>query len=354
MGRKREFDVLRALACLGVVYLHVAAPALRQFDDMLTWHVSNLLTALCTAAVPIFFMMSGALALGRKKTEDLADLFRRRLWRVLIPFAVWTLLMLGYYWWREGAGFALKKAEGLLYAPVTTPYWFLYGYLPLLLIAPFLQKMTDGMSEKHWRYLLGLWLAFSVLPQTLRAFLPWSVSSNIRWFPGYSLNFLGGMLGYFLLGAWLARVEIKQKPWKFVLAVLVLTLLIAGGTWLASMHRGEYSEQFKSYLSLFVVLLAVTLFLLIRAVVEAYPQRGNGRLWRILANASFGVYLSHPIVMDVLRHVLSGDSLLKIDSLGIQMGYFALVAAASVFVSVAAQKIPVIGYLLCGNTREKG
>lgn len=348
MERKREFDVLRALACLGVVYLHVAAPALRQFDDMLTWHVSNLLTSLCTAAVPIFFMMSGALALGREKTADVNDLFRRRLWRVLVPFAVWTLIMLGYYLWRDGAEAAKKAAENLLSVPVTTPYWFLYAYLPLLLIAPLMRKMVEGMERRHWNYLLLLWLACSVLPHTL------PISWRRSWYPGYSLNFLGGMLGYFLLGYRLTQIKYKGKPWQFALAAGVLVLCIAGGTYGMSMRYAVYSELLKSYLSLFVVLLAVCLFLLARSVAETKPNRLCGRGWGVLSNASFGVYLSHPLLMDVIRRAASGETLIAIDSLGVQAWYFAAVAIASVALSRAAEKLPGIGFLLCGSKWKRG
>ena len=81
--RRWDYDLLRVASMVGVVYLHTAAGALRQLGTPL-WHFSNLLSSLATAAVPLFFMLSGALLLSHPRTAELGTLFRRRLPKVLI------------------------------------------------------------------------------------------------------------------------------------------------------------------------------------------------------------------------------------------------------------------------------
>lgn len=76
--RRWDYDLLRVASMVGVVYLHTAAGALRQLGTPL-WHFSNLLSSLATAAVPLFFMLSGALLLSHPRTAELGTLFRRRL-----------------------------------------------------------------------------------------------------------------------------------------------------------------------------------------------------------------------------------------------------------------------------------
>ena len=88
-GRRLDYDLLRVLSMAGVVYLHTAAGALRQPIGPL-WHFSNLVTSLATAAVPLFFMLSGALLLNQPQTASLRTLFRRRLPKVVVPRSVLT------------------------------------------------------------------------------------------------------------------------------------------------------------------------------------------------------------------------------------------------------------------------
>ena len=87
--RRWDYDLLRVASMVGVVYLHTAAGALRQLGTPL-WHFSNLISSLATAAVPLFFMLSGALLLSHPRTAELGTLFRRRLPKVLIPLLAWS------------------------------------------------------------------------------------------------------------------------------------------------------------------------------------------------------------------------------------------------------------------------
>ena len=344
MGRRRDFDYLRVICSLAVVYLHVAAPALRQGENMGVWHVSNALTSVCTAAVPLFFMISGALALGSDKSADVGDLLKRRLWRIAVPFAVWTGVTVLYFYSRDGR---LPELSKLLTTPITTPYWFLYAFLPLTLLSPLLRRLVKGLDGNAWKYLLGLWLVFSILSYTARGFL----GDWFGWMSPYTLSFLGGMLGYYLLGYYIATVNINAKAWMLAAVAAGMTLLIAVGTVWSSARMGAYSEQFKSYLSIFVVILAVSLFLFFRV---RWAEKTSGKVLSKLANASFGVYLAHPILMDVIRRVVSGETLIQITTLKVQSVYFLAVTGASFALALAVQEIPVLRFLFLGIHGKKG
>ena len=68
--------------------------------------------------------------------------------------------------------------------------------------------MTDGLSEAHWNYLVGLWLIATIGMDTLcdpAPAGPWQSALTVHW--TLNLDFVGGYLGYFLLGARLARLQ---------------------------------------------------------------------------------------------------------------------------------------------------
>ena len=102
--RRLDYDVLRVCSMVAVVYLHTAAGALRTPQNAPVWHFSNALTALFTTAVPLFFMLSGALLLKDGKTADLSTLFRRRLPKIVVPLLAWSAVVLVLTGLRTGWG----------------------------------------------------------------------------------------------------------------------------------------------------------------------------------------------------------------------------------------------------------
>ena len=231
--RRWDYDLLRVASMVGVVYLHTAAGALRQLGTPL-WHFSNLISSLATAAVPLFFMLSGALLLSHPRTAELGTLFRRRLPKVLIPLLAWSGVVIALAGVLSGPQAALDKLIPLLNTPVMVPYWFLYALVPIYLVSPLLKKMTDGLSEAHWNYLVGLWLIATIGMDTLCDLAPagpWQSALTVHW--TLNLDFVGGYLGYFLLGARLARLQkLPRRGTLWGVTAASFAVIAAGTFWL--------------------------------------------------------------------------------------------------------------------------
>lgn len=142
-SRRWDYDLLRVGSMVGVVYLHCAAAALRSASGAV-WHFANLASSLATAAVPLFFMLSGALLLSQEGTADLSALFGRRLPKVLLPLAAWSALVVLLTLLRAGPAAALEQLSALPNTPAMVPYWFLYALIPVYLLSPFLKKMPTA------------------------------------------------------------------------------------------------------------------------------------------------------------------------------------------------------------------
>ena len=228
--RRFDYDLMRVLSMFGVVYLHTAAGALRHPENAAVWHFSNLITALATTAVPLFFMLSGALLLARPETANPGTVLKKRLPKILLPLLAWSGLIILLTARGDPAGAASQLAN-LLHNPVVVPYWFLYALVPMYLLAPLLKKMTDGLTPVLWRYLLGLWFVLVLGLRTLRAFLPEGVwRTALTEHGSFNLVFVGGYLGYFLLGAALERMERLPSRRTLWAAAGGLYVLIAAGT----------------------------------------------------------------------------------------------------------------------------
>ena len=293
--RRLDYDVLRVFSMLGVIYLHTAAVGLRGLDNVPLWYFSNLLACLFTPAVPLFFMMSGALLLREEKTADLGFLFRRRLPKILVPYLAWTALVLLYQVFTGQGSAALTALSRLLNNGVAVPYWFLYALVPLYLLSPFLKRMADHLDDIHWHYMMALWVVLTLGLNTIRSFVPpeWLLTFTEHW--TLNINMVGGYLGYFMLGAYLERLE--RLPSRKVLAFTTLFLwafTTLGTRWDTYAHAA-YSSRFTDYLSLFTMALAASMFLLAKTCLRGKPY--HGKLLPCLAGLSFGVYLIHPLAL---------------------------------------------------------
>ena len=135
MKKKYHLEVIRILAILMVMYNHSAAFMSFSNQSGVEYAISFLFSMVCKGAVPLFFMVSGALLLG--KNESGKDLFQKRILRMILVIVIFSFL---YYMKLVLKGerpfapfsFLLSLPTDLVYLP----YWFLYSYLGVLTILP--------------------------------------------------------------------------------------------------------------------------------------------------------------------------------------------------------------------------
>ena len=348
-SRRYDYDLLRVLSMLGVVYLHTAAGALRSFSYHSLWNFSNLISVLVTPAVPLFFMMSGALLLSEDKTSDLDQLFRRRIPKVLVPLLCWSGVTLAYNFLRGDPQATFTSLTRLLNTPVLVPYWFLYALIPMYLISPLLKAMPAPLPRRQWDYMMALWVVLTLGLYTVRSFVPdaWELVFTEHW--TLNLNMIGGYLGYFLLGAYLERLE--KLPSRKVLAgaVVFLVAFAAVGTRWDTYDKMMYSDRFTNYLTLFTMALSVSIFLLAKSCLRGKEEKG--RLLPLLAGNSFCVYLLHPLVLRVGEKLWTRfTGLLGPANIGQQVFFYLCIAVVCIVGSILLSSIPGLCYLFTGQT----
>ena len=67
--QKQQFGIsfLRVLATFSVIVIHVSGPLVVKFGDisLFDWHVANFFDSISRYAIPMFFIISGALLLDK-------------------------------------------------------------------------------------------------------------------------------------------------------------------------------------------------------------------------------------------------------------------------------------------------
>ncbi len=221
--RKLHLEVLRVFAIVMVVYNHSPAYEFLPYENTVAWVYwgTMLASELCKMAVPLFFMISGALLLGRD--ESLEQLFRKRALRFLIVIVGYGVLQYGYTLYEAGG--SMQWSWRLLLQAIYTGWplnrqtpaypsaiWFLYAYLGMLLLLPFLRAMVRKLEVQHFLYLFSLQIILvAVLP--LAAALIIGSPSSSRCCAYMPFLLAGGIPVYMLLGYFLEHV-LPQMPWR--------------------------------------------------------------------------------------------------------------------------------------------
>ena len=154
------YDVLRAIAIIGIVFCHasisfVSKPNMMNLNYFI---ISSVFDCFRDFSIPIFVMLSGALLIGKKDT--LTDFFKRRLSRLFIPFIFWVVIYAIYSFIFIRHSIDLNYALDIfLGAPGTlgVAFWFVWmivlSYVGIFIINKAIQwgnSKHDGFDKKFF------------------------------------------------------------------------------------------------------------------------------------------------------------------------------------------------------------
>ncbi|MFF2889825.1 acyltransferase [Paenibacillus sp. NPDC057967] len=299
-------DLLRIISIVAVIVLHISASLLTRTNDFSTtsWWVSNVFNSICRFAVPVFFMISGAMIL-RSEVKSLKDFYLKRVWPLVVALLSWSLiygLFYQYYLLKSDKN-ALEFIADFGYKLLTDQnyvhLWFLYAIIAVYMTVPLISKFVKACSEKDLRYYLLLWFVVSILYR-LVSDIVYRATDQYLYIPSMNIPLFMGYLGYFILGYYLFHFELPTI-WKHVLYNLgilsfVLTPVLTYGV---SKLNGTLDEMFYGNYSITSFLMAVGLFLFFKEKDAAISRRTNDKVRRVISSvsaASFSIYLVHLLV----------------------------------------------------------
>lgn len=286
-NRKVYLELLRGIAVLLVIFNHTDGFFLYYTNtkNVFTFVYSLFFSILCRVNVPLFFMISGALLL--KEDESLAKLFQKRILRIAVVILLFSFMQYVVDL-AEGKDIPVSAAyfiKGVASGTIQETYWFLYAYMGMLFIIPFLRSMVKGMNGELFRYLLVLEAAMAVFVPIICSLSGMKVSS--------SMLYLNDYVFYMLMGYALEHGKLyggrEERAWYTCagsVCCIVLGMLVC---WLRFQKRGEY---FQNDLDLFTPILSVLVFETVRRFCGEYPMADGIRKLVLLAGSCvFGIYL---------------------------------------------------------------
>lgn len=288
---KREkyyLDALRAIAVLLVMYNHSPAYMSFQFQSGAEFEVSLFLSMLCKAAVPVFFMISGALLLG--KDERFEDLFRKRILKCVLAIILFSFLYDMKLVIKGEAAFSiLSFVKTIVQNTIYLPYWYLYSYLGFLLILPLLRAAARNMTRQLFYYLILLQLLFGCLFPVLGNLKGWWICGYLNVSPVLDILIFYPLIGYGM-DQHISETEYWNVKGIFINLSLILVAVVTRALVMKDyMTNGVYSEN---YLGRLIAIPALLLFLDIKMLVRAeWLSPPLQKALPFLGDKVFGMYL---------------------------------------------------------------
>ncbi len=384
---KREIwlDWLRLVACLLVMLTHSTEPFyLGGEGSLILTHTdavwSAIMDVLSRAAVVLFVIASSYLQIPLRYSTK--EFFRRRAARILPPFIIWTIVY-ALVW-----GEPVQNFKDLLwnFNYAAGHLWFVYMLIGIYLVMPLISPWAEKVGKRELRIYIGIWLFTTIIP-LIRVWLGGSAPviygpsgiPNPAKYPlwgeaswnSYGLfYYVSGMLGYLLLGLYF-RKFVGEISWKKTIAIAAPVFLggfaigvfgflrrvavdsggvfpVEGPVGLAALWETPWLND-----SIGVAMMAIGWILILRKF------NGSGRFYQKVilpvSNASYGMYLSHMLVLSAvsarLREMLKlgNDGLLGVWTTPVQILATAIISYLIVGLAcVLIRKIPKIGKIIIG------
>lgn len=293
MGKKLYLEILRMVALFFVLYNHSRAYMSFAHQSGCEYRVSFFLSMICKSAVPLFFMISGVLLLG--KCETFGTIFRKRILRFLLILILFSFLCYVKTIVREQSTFSLIGfLKGILADPINLPYWFLYSYLAFLMMLPILRPLAQNISLKGTLYLVLLYVCFGSLKTVISDFGGIEVSGFLDISGLFQVSIFYPIIGYGIAQYIEDTGFLSKKNILRNLLLIPITVLTERIVYMEYLRTGGYQEK---YLTIWTSVIAIILFLDIKIVVreERLPEWGSNVLLYI-GDCVFGCYLLSELV----------------------------------------------------------
>lgn len=338
-------DVIRCVAMIMVIGVHCIdpfyiSPTMRAIPEYTHW--AAIYGSLLRPSVPLFVMMTGLLLLPVKK-QPLGKFYKKRIYRVLFPFLIWSVLYSMFPWVTGVLGLPKEiigdffcytqgqESQSLIdslkdvamipfnFSHKENHMWYIYLLIGLYLYMPFFSAWIENADRKTKRAFLLIWIISLFIP-----YLKEYVANCLFERSGYVFGtdtwnefglfyYFAGFNGYLLLGHYVK----KGNDWSLMKTFILCILMFAVGYYItytgfsttASNPNATETEMelFFTFCSPNVLLMTLATFLLLQKVVIT-----NSTVIKVLANMTqcgFGIYMVHYFVLGPFFLLIGPSSL---------------------------------------------
>ena len=379
--REIWIDWLRVIACFMVFVVHSTEPFYLGGEGSLIltegdafW--SSFFDTFVRSCVPLFVIASSYLQFPIHYSTG--EFFKRRALRILVPFAIWTVVYACV--WGEPAENFRNLLLNFNYS--SGHLWFVYMLIGVYLLMPLLSPWAEKVGKKELQAYLGIWLFTTLIPLFRDWFSGFSTTviygpsglprqalfplwGEASWNAYGTFYYMSGFIGYLLLGLYFRRF-VGELSWKKTLAISIPCYLAGFAVAFIGFLGRVYETADGSFPvgglvekavwwettwindTIGVALMAIAWILIIRKI------KCEGRFYKNVllpvSKASYGIYLMHLLLLVPICGLfrsklgLGTEGLLGFWTTPVQiLGAATVGFICTAIVAVIIHKIPKIG-----------
>lgn len=310
-GRKVYIDFLKIIAIYLVLFNHTGINGFVLFiaeRDSILYPFYLFNGIFVKIAVPLFFMTSGALLLG--KQESIKTILTKRFLRFAVILLVGSVIAYAYECLRVSPQemSLLAFARTLYGGQHTVAYWYLYAYLAFLLMLPFIRRLAQSMSfgEYIWMFLMyGFIQSLTILDclvsggsGTHNESFSFFITTRYVFFP---------LMGYFIDQKLEGKHFCKRNLAIMALASFVAILISCVMTHYWCSLIGQWDQDScQAFFNTLIFLPTVTVFYGAKFLFLRYPFSSRTEGWiTALGGTTFGLYLIEQICRHETRQIFT-------------------------------------------------
>ena len=232
--------------------------------------------------------------LTKIENENWFSFYKKRIFRVIIPYVIWTIL----YTLPNvlSSGNILLIAKNVITAQAAATLYYIFVYIQFVLLTPVLAKLAKS-KYRNWGWVIA--------PLSVLIFKYYGLLTGFEYNGYVSLLWSNACLGwftYYYLGLLLGNQILKPNySFKTLACLYIISILLQIGEGYGWFILGNANCGTQIKLTSF---LTSTLFLLIvYTILNKHSIDIENKFMRSLGDYSFGIYLCHIMVMTVLGRI---------------------------------------------------
>ena len=284
----KELYILRTIACLSVILVHITAIPVAAMDTSNPLiYIFTLLNRGTKYTTATFIFISGFVFFYRYQDQVFSTLafLKKRFKNTLIPYVIWTLIYYAYFMYEGYYGFSITfLVKNLLLANMSYHLYFILTVSQFYLLFDIFLKLFKRYNSH------ALILGFLLINLLSLYF------NKMQ----YADRFFTTYVFFFALGCYLAKHYTTVRKIlannKTVLLFMYLSITFYDSYLFFSYYKlGKAINVYTVALAWFSFSAISILFLL--AIANNYKSKADYWFFRRVSRSSFYIYLTHPMVI---------------------------------------------------------
>lgn len=300
--REIYIDLLRILACFLVVVCHTNGWGFDKQIINANWFLSVGWYLISKTAVPVFFMISGALLL--KKDYTYKQIVKKIIVRILIPLIIFSAVI----YFKKSPIISYQNIKSFIWAFLTCNilqyYWFLYSLIALYIMTPFLRKMIKNFEYKDYIIFISIWILIQGIIPILEHYTKFKVTNN------FAIQIVQGYLGYYILGYFLFNIfDIKKNKSNFIIVLVgfIIDIVISTLITYIDMKNSNFKvyDVFLDRLNHITIIIpsVCIVYIFLYLYKNTVFSNTTNKMITAISSTTFGIYLIHGVLIDRFKNL---------------------------------------------------